>query len=547
MKPIDDFIQILTAAKSLALVWDMNSDDIDWYGDAACVLKLSRQNLPQTGYDLKKIINSQDAVSFCETFATGKSERNFIESEFRIQTASGDTNTLLIKGKIDEEGAFKGVLTNSHKAQEDISFENSGHSFGNRIDITNRVQDDMNLHPENERAVLCFGIDRSQLLNDAYGGKTVDELIVRVGERLSSFFIGERGFYYLGGDKYAAYLPNTSRAAIDNLVVLILNSFQMEPFTTLMGSVRVSVSIGGYKINTDDAVAADVLINSEKAMLQSKRQGGGCYSIFHSDDGTSKDDVQSLLSKGADFMDAYLNERLKIAFQPVYNVENDEIAFYECLVRMVDLEGKLVPAASFIPVVEALGFSRYVDRFSARSAIYELITYPDIRLSVNVSNWSVIDREWLRSIVLMLRDRRDVAERLTIEITETIAMQNLKETKAILSTLKDLGCQIALDDFGAGYTSFKQLREFDFDVLKIDQDFVRNLSDPENLLFVKTLFELSEGLGIMCVAEGAETNADTQRLIDLGVKYIQGYAYAHPSLNRIWLKKNHPERCQLSA
>jgi EAL domain-containing protein (putative c-di-GMP-specific phosphodiesterase class I) len=241
-------------------------------------------------------------------------------------------------------------------------------------------------------------------------------------------------------------------------------------------------------------------------------------------------------------MKAMNGDRLRIAFQPVIGAQEKDISFHESLIRLIDDDGKIIPAGAFMPAIEELGLSRLVDHYALRMAIHELEMFPDLSLSVNVSNLSLNNNDWLRSLVALLRDRPSVANRLVVEITESSSVKDPKKTKRIIRTLKDLGCRVALDDFGAGYTAFSQLKDLDVDIVKIDKSFIRNISEEHNHLFVQTLKALAEGIDIKTVGEGAETHAEADLLSSDGIDYIQGYVYGFPKVERVWLPENHKYR-----
>ena len=168
--------------------------------------------------------------------------------------------------------------------------------------------------------------------------------------------------------------------------------------------------------------------------------------------------------------------------------------------------------------------------------------FPDVSLSVNVSNLSLNDPDWLRGTVVALRDREDIAKRMIVEITESAVIHDMDKTLRVIRTLRDLGCGVAIDDFGSGYTGFSQLKEMAVDIVKIDKTFVRNMAEKENHLFVKTLQMLADGLGIRTVGEGAETMTEAKLLANDGINLIQGYAFGYPSIDRCWLPKDHDMR-----
>ena len=192
-------------------------------------------------------------------------------------------------------------------------------------------------------------------------------------------------------------------------------------------------------------------------------------------------------------------------YQPVVDAMSHAVDHYECLIRLRRRNGQYVPAASFIPFVEQSGLMRQVDRRALELAIEELSAHPRLRLAVNVSGHTTSDRSWLRMLNALVRGMPELAERLTVEITETVALEDIDETARFVRSLRDLGCRVALDDFGAGYTSFRNLKALAVDCVKIDGSYVRGLEDNvDNQLFVRTLLGLAEGLGLVTVAECVE-------------------------------------------
>jgi len=169
-------------------------------------------------------------------------------------------------------------------------------------------------------------------------------------------------------------------------------------------------------------------------------------------------------------------------------------------------------------------------------AVEELSAYPELSLAVNVSGHTTSDRNWLRTLGTLVRGIPEVARRLTVEITETVALQDIDETARFVRKLRDLGCRVSLDDFGAGYTSFRNLKALEVDCVKIDGSFVRGLSENvDNQLFVRTLLGLAEGLGLVTVAECVETAPEAALLTRRGVRFLQGWHFGKPEIDRPWL------------
>jgi EAL domain-containing protein (putative c-di-GMP-specific phosphodiesterase class I) len=223
--------------------------------------------------------------------------------------------------------------------------------------------------------------------------------------------------------------------------------------------------------------------------------------------------------------------RMQLALQPIVMTLTRRPALYECLLRMSKTDGSMVSAGEFIQMTEQLGLSRLIDRRTLELAVDLVKTHPELRLSLNVSGLTCNDHEWLVSLHRLTGGRRQLTERLTIEITETAAIDDLDQSIAFVDTLKELGCRVAIDDFGAGYTSFKNLKHLAVDMVKIDGAFVKNLSqDASDRVFIKTMVELASTFGMETVAEWVGDEATARILADTGITYMQGFHFGRPLL-----------------
>jgi EAL domain-containing protein (putative c-di-GMP-specific phosphodiesterase class I) len=189
-------------------------------------------------------------------------------------------------------------------------------------------------------------------------------------------------------------------------------------------------------------------------------------------------------------------------------------------------------------VAERTGLVRELDSRALELALRELEANPGLRLAVNVSGLTTTDRQWLRRLAALVQGRRELASRLTVEITETAAMVDLDESARFVATLRDLGCRAALDDFGAGHTSFRNLKMLAVDLVKIDGSFTTSLqANPGDIAFVAALQNLANACGLATVAEWVEDAATGAMLADHGVAYLQGYHYGRPTVIRPWARR----------
>ncbi len=195
----------------------------------------------------------------------------------------------------------------------------------------------------------------------------------------------------------------------------------------------------------------------------------------------------------------------------------------------------MLPAGEFLPIAEKMGLIRSIDRFVLDAAIEELASSPDVCLAVNIYNLSTTDPSWLRALTAQVKEHEDFARRLLIEITETTALHDMKEITRFIAALKEMGCRVALDDFGAGDTSFRHLQELSVGVIKIDGSFVKTVDENANSqLFIETLQSFADGLGLETVAECVETKRIAELLLRYGVTYMQGYHFGAPTASRPW-------------
>ena len=232
---------------------------------------------------------------------------------------------------------------------------------------------------------------------------------------------------------------------------------------------------------------------------------------------------------------ALRRDRLLFAFQPVVCATTGKVDYFECLLRMHDEQRGILAGAEFITIVEELGLIGLIDRYVLEKTVQELAADPEVRLGFNISGLTACDRPWLRSLTSLLRHRCEIARRLVVEITETAALGDMEESARFVGTLRETGCRVALDDFGAGHTSLRHLQILPIDIVKIDGSLVRNLtSSSQNRVFLRHLLGLTKGFGLTTVAECVESAEEAAVLRAEGIGYLQGYHLGRPSIERAW-------------
>ncbi len=243
--------------------------------------------------------------------------------------------------------------------------------------------------------------------------------------------------------------------------------------------------------------------------------------------------------------DALETRRLRLAYQPVVLSGNtDRIGFYEGLMRVLDHSGRAIPARDFMPAVEAHEIGREIDCAALRMGLITLSQQPQIRLSINMSARSIGYPRWTKILRQGLKTFPRLGERLILEITESSAILVPEIVTTFMNDLQTEGIAFAMDDFGAGYTAIKYFKDFSFDILKIDGQFIRNIHrDRENQVITAALLAIGKQFDMLCVAESVETLEDARFLQALGVDCQQGYLFGAPTVYPEWA----PQSRQQSA
>ncbi|AGT07625.1 EAL domain-containing protein [Paracoccus aminophilus] len=230
------------------------------------------------------------------------------------------------------------------------------------------------------------------------------------------------------------------------------------------------------------------------------------------------------------------NKNAVLAYQPVVQSDRpNRVAFYEGLIRVMDQTGRFIPLRDFMPHVESTELGRQIDCIALDMGLKTLAEEPGVRLSINMSARSIGYPDWIRTLRDGLSQDPRIAERLILEITESSAMDMPSMVNRFMSELQDHGVSFALDDFGAGYTSFRYLREFSFDMIKIDGRFIREISETaDNQVLTQALQTIAHHFDMFTVAESVETAEDAAYLIDMGIDCMQGFYFGAPTIVPPW-------------
>jgi len=383
-------------------------------------------------------------------------------------------------------------------------------------------------------AFLVSSIDRLAMINDGFGFDAGEEVIVAVGERLARSLRASDVIGRTAGNKFGVILKNCSQSEVSIVAARLRAAVRGSVIDTRAGQVSATCSVGAVWLPQGAATSQEAMLRAEKALERARATGRDGFSVYeHS---ALLESARLRQMAVADEVVLALKEnRIHLAYQPIIQAKTRRISHYESLLRMARPDGQIVTAGYFVPAAEQLGLVHMVDRFALETVVRRLKAHKQVSLAVNVSGTAAGDPAWLQDFVDYIRASQEVAPRLIVELTETAALHHFEENARFVTQLKELGVRVSIDDFGAGYTSFRNLQMLHVDTVKIDGSYVKNLSEsPENQVFVRTLVGLAKNFNIKTVAEWVGSDADAFLLQSFGVDYFQGFHFGEPVLDPKW-------------
>lgn len=384
-------------------------------------------------------------------------------------------------------------------------------------------------------SLILVDLDHLKLLNDAAGYAVGDEIIVQVAGILHQSSRKEDIIGRISGDEFAMAFPDMPMEAARGKAEQILEAIgHCRPIRTKSGvPINVSASVGLVSFPDQGTEPVELIAKADTAMYAAKDAGRNRIETYD-ENSMSREHIGTLLASRNLVLRGLEEDRFELHFQPIASVLDGEVHHFETLVRMRGDDETILSPAAFIPAAEQFGLIGRVDKEIVRKAIYHIATLPDamanVGFSINLSGLSVGDAEMLALIERSIEETALDPKRITFEVTETAACENMSLAAEFIGRIRQLGCQISLDDFGVGFSSFSYLKNLHVDILKIDGSFIRDIVDnQEDQLFVKALVDVARGMGIRTIAEFVETEAAFRLLRRLGVDYVQGYFIGRPA------------------
>jgi len=395
-------------------------------------------------------------------------------------------------------------------------------------------------------AVLYLDLDHFKSVNDTLGHSIGDELLKSAGDRLRGCLRDTDFVARLGGDEFAI-IQTTLEQPTDaaTLAQRLRDQMIRTPFELSGHRFVVDMSVG-IALAPNDSIDADQLLRSaDMALYGAKSEGRGTYRFFAPDMDARMKKRRALVD---DLRSALVNGELELYYQPIVSVQHNQVSCCEALLRWHHPERGMIPPAEFIPVAEETGLMVPIGEWVLGQACADAAAWPtDIRVAVNVSPVQLRNETWMRTVISALVASGLSPQRLELEITESVLMQNNEATLRTLHGFRKLGVRIVMDDFGTGYSSLSYLRRFPFDKIKIDRSFVDNvLNSADTLKIVQAIASLASGLNMITTAEGVETERQLEIIRAAGCTEMQGYLFSppRPVAEILRLISPHAERMQ---
>ena len=551
-QPLEDMERLrlaLACARAAYYEWTAADDRLLWSGDVAALLRSEDGQAPQTGQVLMARFGQDIRELRRRTLAAPASSDENFALEYPLEQP--DHTVVWIEergvrfrdaqGKVVRAVGMLRDITDHKRSEARLRYlasydELTGHL--NRGNLRKALQGviEESRRSGSHAGYLTIAVDHLSLVNQAYGFDVADQVILATARRIGSLLRAGDLLGRSAGNKLGAVLVSRTSDEVAEFARTLREAVRASIIETPQGSVCATVSVGAVIVPRDAAAAEQAMARAEEALDQAKQFGRDSFRLYEPSE--HQESLRRRMVSIADQVVEALNERrITFAYQPIVDAKTGEVVQYECLLRMIQPDGQLVSAAEFIPVTERVGLISLVDQRALELAVDALKRHTTVNLALNVSGMTTSDGAWLEAFLAHVRANSDIASRLTVELTETAMIHDIEYSAHFISNLRRVGCKVALDDFGAGYTSFRNLQVFELDTVKIDGSFVTGLAkNRDNQLFVRTLVSLANNFRLKSVAECVASAEDAEVLRGFGVDYLQGFYFGRPEVEPSWLR-----------
>jgi diguanylate cyclase (GGDEF)-like protein len=552
---VADLDAIFAAVGEVPYEWQIDTDRIAWGRNAAAVLPVADAAALERGRSYAALIDPKSGPTRFDAVMRAPNSDVGAGVPYQLEYAlnAGPARVLWIE---DTGRWFAGRDGRPARAQGVVRVINERHEREARLAYLSRydaLTGEMNrwhlsevLEGVVEEAVklrsscgfMLVAVDDLSRINASYGFDVADEVIADIAKRIRRQLRGKDHLGRLSGNKFGIILKNCTPEDMVIAADRLLAGVRDEVVQTSAGPVAATVTIGGLTAPRFARNLREILTRAHEALDGAKSKRRGSFQPYRPNlerEGQRQENVRAT----EEIISALNARRIFLVHEPVVATASRRPAFYECLMRLKRADGTLLAVSEAVALAERLGLVRLLDHRVLELTLAELVAAPALNASLNVSAASTVDPDWWGALGAMLRAHPGVGGRLTVEITETAAIHDIDETRGFVARVKDLGCRIAIDDFGAGNTSFRNLRKLGVDLVKIDGAFVQNLAHSEDdRAFVRTLIDLARRLNLETVAEWVQDEEAAAMLADWGCDYLQGALVGLAAAERPWLQES---------
>ena len=476
-----------------------------------------------------------------------KKKNSFKDTEIWVHALNGEAHCLRLNGVPVFSGktfkGFRGTARDITKHKQDekrmVILANQDHLTGlsNRRRFLEELDQEIRRAERHDQSgvLLLIDLDHLKLVNDTAGHAAGDQIIVQVAGLLNCASRDQDYLARISGDEFAvAYSEMGEELGMKKARQLLDNISALKPRYGGR-TLNISASVGMVTFPGQGKIPVELMAKADAAMSVAKSSGRNRVYRYDETDMMRERMDNQLVWKDR-LLESLEKDALQLVFQPIVSVSGGQVHHYEVLVRMVDDNGALIAPGSFIPAAEQFGLIQRLDRVVITKSIAYLAELPDemrdVGFAINLSGLSVGRQDTYELIERVISESGVDPARITFEITETAACEQLNNAVEFIRKIRRLGCKVSLDDFGVGFSSFSYLKHLHADVLKIDGSFIRDIhNNNEDQLFVKALVDVAGGMGMRTIAEFVENEQVFERIRNLGVDYVQGYYLGKPRSN----------------
>ena len=381
--------------------------------------------------------------------------------------------------------------------------------------------------------IMIIAINNLPMVISGYGHDTTEEAILAFTTTLTHSLspLGELQPHRIQKEQIAFIIYPADMSQSDTLERQFKQQVREFHYASSYGAIHLLCDIVTIQLDESVSTISDVIDQAYIALKQKTLTPHYDMPENHNEAFHNRQEMNMV-----NYLTEAINkQQLSLAFQPIVCSRTGHIEHYEALLRIKKEDGTLATAGPLIPVAERMGLIDIIDELVLDMVVKQLRSSPNLHLAFNVSNLTTSSAVWLKKMERISIETPDIMPRIMVEITETAVHLDIKRTAYFVAALQSFGALVALDDFGSGYTSFRQLKTLSVDIIKIDGVFVKDLVDNhDNLLFIKTMLDFTNGFGLKTVAEFVENGETAKLLMKLGVEYLQGYYFGFPERMEHW-------------